>query len=78
MLHPKRTEYKMKHMNKISLFLLLLTLLTSCNRQTTSKNENQNVSKIDTKKVVGGGCEGCELMYVGMSEQILPEDTSLG
>ncbi len=76
--HPKRTEYKMKHMNKISLFLLLLTLLTSCNRQTTSKNENQNVSKIDTKKVVGGGCEGCELMYVGMSEQILPEDTSLG
>lgn len=76
--HPKRTEYKMNHMNKISLFLLLVTLLTSCNGQTTSKNENQNVSEIDTKKVLGGGCEGCELMYIGMPQQIFPKDTSLG
>jgi protocatechuate 3,4-dioxygenase beta subunit len=31
-----------------------------------------------TENVIGGGCEGCELMYVGMPEQILPEHMSLG
>ncbi|MFN3754032.1 intradiol ring-cleavage dioxygenase [Flavobacterium sp.] len=59
-------------------FLLLLSLFTSCNGQINTKNENQPVSEINTKKIVGGGCDGCELMYVGMPEQILPEDTSLG
>jgi protocatechuate 3,4-dioxygenase beta subunit len=59
-------------------FLLLLTLFTSCNGQINVKNKNQHVSEITTKKVVGGGCDGCELMYVGMPEQIQSKDMSFG
>jgi protocatechuate 3,4-dioxygenase, beta subunit len=59
-------------------FLLLLVLFISCNGQTNAKNQNRNVSEIKTESVIGGGCDGCEFMYVGMPEQILPEHTSLG
>ena len=33
---------------------------------------------IDKSKIVGGGCDGCELMYIGMPEKIYPADTSPG
>jgi protocatechuate 3,4-dioxygenase, beta subunit len=59
-------------------FLLLLILFISCYGQINSKNQNRNVSEMKTENVIGGGCEGCELMYVGMPEKILPEHTSLG
>jgi len=59
-------------------FLSLLILFISCNGQTNSKNHYRNVSEINTKKIVGGGCDGCELMYVGMPDQIQTEDTSFG
>ena len=29
-------------------------------------------------QAIGGGCDGCELMYIGMPEQINPTDTSAG
>lgn len=47
--------------------------MTSCDGQT---RQQSNEAK-QTKKV-GGGCEGCEFMYVGMPKQILSEHTSLG
>jgi protocatechuate 3,4-dioxygenase, beta subunit len=56
--------------------IVLPQLLTSCNGQTTPNDQNQQA--VETKKIVGGGCEDCELMYVGMPEAMLSEDTSVG
>jgi protocatechuate 3,4-dioxygenase, beta subunit len=54
------------------LFALFLTLLViSCNSQKTgSRNEEPTL--------VGGGCDGCEFMYLGMPDNINPVDTSQG
>ena len=46
----------------------ILFVFTSCNSQTTMKSDG----------VVGGGCDGCELMYVGMPKNIKSIDTSAG
>lgn len=66
-------------MNRIvtlQLFVLLFTLLTGCNGQTKLNSEPpQNTG---AKKPVGGGCDGCELMYVGMPKNINSVDTSTG
>ncbi|MBK9461135.1 MAG: intradiol ring-cleavage dioxygenase [Sphingobacteriales bacterium] len=60
------------------LFVSLLNFLTSCNGHT--KDNNQTVSNNPTvkSKLVGGGCDGCEIMYVGMPTNISPADTSAG
>lgn len=42
----------------------------SCSGQTQEKNTNT--------AIVGGGCDGCEIMYIGMPEQIHSEDVSPG
>ena len=61
---------------KIVSALVLSSFLISCNGQ------NQNNTLLSTTESstqsVGGGCEGCELMYVGMPEEIQSEHTSLG
>ena len=50
------------------LFLSLFNLLTACNGQT---NSNKTVrSEARNTAMVGGGCEGCELMYVAMPTEI--------
>ena len=60
---------------KIIFLVVWLSTLTNCNGQIkTDKNE----SKTDQKKLVGGGCDGCELMYVGMPKNIKSIDTSAG
>lgn len=42
-------------------------------------NQNSQIlHSSDTTKIVGGGCEGCELMYVGMPDKITTEHTSIG
>lgn len=46
--------------------ILTLFIFTSCNSQTKTKSN----------LVVGGGCDGCELMYVGMPKNITSIDTS--
>jgi len=68
-------------MNRLVYFILifsLLNFLTSCNGQT--KDNNQTVSNNPTvkSKLVGGGCDGCEIMYVGMPTNISSVDTSAG
>lgn len=68
-------------MNQFILFLLFVisfSIMTSCNSQTKSKQHIRNEPQSVTAKVVGGGCEGCELMYVGMPENISTEHTSMG
>lgn len=39
------------------------------------KNEKKQT---ETKTIVGGGCDGCELMYIGMPAEINSVDTSAG
>ncbi len=69
-------------MNALKIFLLagivLTQLLTSCNGQTKPNNQNQQITKTVTKRVVGGGCDGCENMFVDMPSIINSSDTSAG
>ncbi|MBY0436526.1 MAG: intradiol ring-cleavage dioxygenase, partial [Cyclobacteriaceae bacterium] len=48
----------------ILLFFLLLSLTS--------------VAQRDSSKKIGGGCDGCELMYVGIPQVINAVDTSAG
>ncbi|MCB0383183.1 MAG: intradiol ring-cleavage dioxygenase [Psychroserpens sp.] len=71
-----------KYRSVISVFrciilLVLMNNLTSCNGQVKPKSSNTE-QKTDKKKLVGGGCDGCELMYVGMPKNIKSIDTSTG
>ena len=51
---------------------ILYLLLISCNEQTNHKPKNES------NKIVGNGCDGCELMYIGMPKNISSIDTSSG
>ena len=68
----------MKRLYHLGLFVILLNFLTSCNGQTKSNNQNQQTTTIDTNKLVGGGCDGCEIMFVGIPTNISSIDTSAG
>lgn len=50
------------------ILVLVFFIFTSCNSQTSTKS---NV-------IVGGGCDGCELMYLGIPTNIKSVDTSAG
>ena len=67
----------MKQIFKLGLFIATLNFLTDCNGQTKTES-NQNEIKTDKNKLIGGGCDGCELMYVGMPKVISSEHTSNG
>lgn len=68
----------MKRIYQLGLFVILLNFLTSCNGQ--SKDNNQTTPKNTNKKskIIGGGCDGCDLMYVGMPKDMKAVDTSAG
>lgn len=53
--------------------VLVICLLISCN----SRTQNQTPTP-GSHKTVGGGCDGCELMYTGMPQQLDAVDTSEG
>ena len=57
----------MSSLNFITIVGALLTL-TSCKGQGNHASPSKN-------KLVGGGCDGCELMYIGMPENINSVDT---
>ncbi len=59
-------NFKMNFLNTI--LVLMLCVFSSCNAQTKMKSNG----------IVGGGCDGCELMYVGMPNNIKAIDTSAG
>jgi protocatechuate 3,4-dioxygenase, beta subunit len=62
----------MKRALNVGLVFLLLILSTSCNSQT----KKEELPKRNNSKIVGGGCDGCELMYIGMPNNIQSVDTS--
>ncbi len=59
----------------IGLIFLFLIPLSSCNGQIKSEIEN-NTNRTKNNKIVGGGCDGCELMFDGMPKNIESVDTS--
>jgi protocatechuate 3,4-dioxygenase, beta subunit len=66
----------MKILLNIFFICLLCNFFTSCNGQVKQNSGTQN--QLEAKKLVGGGCDGCEIMYVGMPNNISPTDTSSG
>ena len=66
----------MKRLINCALFVLPLCGLPGCNGQTKSDAATQKNS--GEKKIIGGGCDGCELMFVGMPANVSPVDTSIG
>ncbi|MGN7787910.1 hypothetical protein ACTJIJ_25465 [Niabella sp. 22666] len=60
-------------MNKkvLSTTIVLYTLAISCSAPVSPSNTQPG-------KVIGGGCDGCELMYINLPKQIASVDTSAG
>ena len=56
-------------------FVSLFSFLANCNGQT--KNTKQ-AAPTEKPTLVGGGCDGCEMMFVGISANINSVDTSAG
>jgi protocatechuate 3,4-dioxygenase, beta subunit len=68
-------------MNRIyqpAFFAMLLNLLLSCNGQTKDNNQITQQHTTAKSKIIGGGCDGCEIMYIGMPASIKAVDTSAG
>jgi protocatechuate 3,4-dioxygenase beta subunit len=65
----------MKTLINCIVFISLFHCLTSCSAQTNNDNRTQTGDK---KKIVGGGCDGCELMFIGMPTNIPAVDTGAG
>lgn len=68
----------MKYRYYSVLIILLFHFLTSCSGQIKTNHQNQPPAPTAQKKIVGGGCDGCELMFVGMPADINHVDTSSG
>lgn len=62
-------------MKKLFWALLAVSLTTGCHGQT---QQSSSPEKQPSQKIIGGGCDGCELMYIGMPEVIYATDTSAG
>jgi protocatechuate 3,4-dioxygenase, beta subunit len=66
----------MKRLIHFTLLVFLFSSLAGCNGQTKTSVPAQKNN--EAKKSVGGGCDGCELMFVGMPANISSVDTSAG
>jgi protocatechuate 3,4-dioxygenase beta subunit len=60
----------------LGLLILLLTTLSGCNGQRNNTNESRTLP--EKEKPVGGGCDGCEIMFVDMPKHLNSTDTSAG
>ena len=67
---------KISKIKLIGLIIFITTTLISCQGQAVKTQPNNEIS--GSRKLVGGGCDGCELMYVGMPKVINSVDTSAG
>jgi protocatechuate 3,4-dioxygenase, beta subunit len=58
------------------IFAFLLTISSGCNGQNTAPTTT--TIKAKNNQQVGGGCDGCDIMYIGMPTSINTIDTSAG
>jgi len=57
---------------------MLFTAMISCNGQTSNNTQSETTLSTSKNELVGGGCDGCEIMFVGMPANIKSVDTSVG
>ncbi|MEO6317025.1 MAG: hypothetical protein ABIU63_07560 [Chitinophagaceae bacterium] len=77
-IQPAHLTIKLLSMNTKQFFVLMVfpIFIASCHGQGGKSGTTTGISPAG--KLVGGGCDGCELMFVGMSATIKPVDTSAG
>ncbi len=63
----------MNRIFQLGLFVILYNFLTCCNGQTSNNNTTTQKNEL-----IGGGCDGCEIMFVGMPTNISAVDTNAG
>lgn len=68
----------MKRLYNNEFLILLFITLASCNSQSKTSNQIPTNTSVTKNKIVGGGCDGCELMFVNMPVNITSVDTSAG
>jgi protocatechuate 3,4-dioxygenase beta subunit len=68
----------MKLFNNLGLLVIVINFLSSCSGQSRIDKKNADQPKSETQEIVGGGCDGCELMFVDMPNEITSEHTSHG
>lgn len=68
----------MKALYQLVFLAILLHCILSCNGQTKTPEPSPQTTTTDPNKPVGGGCDGCELMFIGMPDNISSVDTSAG
>ena len=68
----------MKLIYNVKILIIYLILFSSCNSKPENTNQNKQSNLNEKKLLIGGGCDGCELMYNGMPSNIHSIDTSPG
>jgi protocatechuate 3,4-dioxygenase, beta subunit len=68
----------MRSYRHFAFWIIMINFLTSCSGQSKKNDQTKPLSGINKNKIVGGGCDGCELMYVDMPSVINAIDTSAG
>ena len=71
----------MKNSNTLLVLGLLIALgssTISCNGNRKHNNQRPTKNPTQITKTVGGGCDGCEIMYVGLPNNVNAVDTSAG
>ena len=67
---------KISKIEFLGLIIFIIATLINCQGQAVKTQPKHEIS--GGEKLVGGGCDGCELMYVGMPKVINAIDTSTG
>src|SRR5688500_13372910 len=66
----------MRNISFINLLILPICLLASSCQAQSAKNADVNAGS--PARLVGGPCDGCEIMWVGMPANLRSSDTSKG
>ena len=77
---PQRTfVHQILSMPRLQIFLTLIFSLALCMGLTGCHGQNNAHNQITThkNKMVGGGCDGCNLMFEGMPANIVSSDKSI-
>ncbi|EID75303.1 dioxygenase family protein [Imtechella halotolerans] len=60
---------------RLTIAIIFFGFFASCNGQIKT-NSQPTTQKSPPKLIVGGGCDGCELMYIGMPQNLKSIDTN--
>lgn len=75
--HFCRKKVMRNHIIRVFGIFILVFIIISC-QSAAQETGKSSVQKTGQSGTVGGGCETCELMYIGMPSKINSVDTSAG